>query len=163
MAVSPSGESAMRCARRSARSSSASSVSGMSIWPWKSSRSATPTQLRRSTSGRGFVHFSEKWYLRFTLDVRDILDPVVVTKMTVAPLRCRSALVAVVVPMLIASSAPRWSSLGDGVHDRVDGRDGVDGVLATTNSPVTSSIPIRSVKVPPVSIPRLTAIYALPE
>ena len=38
------------------------------------------------------------------------------------------------------------------------GRDGVDGVLATTSSPVASSIPIRSVKVPPVSIPSRTAI-----
>ena len=46
--------------RDSARSSSASSVRGMSVRPWKSSRSATPRQLRRSTSGRGLVHFSEK-------------------------------------------------------------------------------------------------------
>jgi hypothetical protein len=78
--------------------------------------------------------------------------------MIVAPLHCKSALVATVVPMLIASSPPRWSPLwAMAFMIASTGREGVDGVLATTNSPVTSSMPIRSVKVPPVSIPRLTA------
>ena len=68
-----------RARLRVARSSSASSVSGISDRPWKSRRSATPRQLRRSTSGSGFVHFREKWYAIHALDVGYVLEPLVVT------------------------------------------------------------------------------------
>ena len=68
---------------------------------------------------------------------------------------------ATVVPMRIASRAsiplPLYAMA---FIIASTGRDLVDRVLATTSSPVTSSIPIRSVNVPRVSIPRRTAIAA---
>ena len=70
---------------------------------------------------------------------------------------------ATVVPMLRAASSSFGTPLDSIAFITAStGRRGVDGVLATTSWFVASSMPIKSVKVPPVSMPIRTDMYVGP-
>src|ERR1700733_846060 len=80
--------------------------------------------------------------------------PAVVTKITLAPLRCRRALRPRVVPNTIAPARP-ISSPDSRITPTMDlmGSCAEEGNLPIMRSLLAPSTPMKSVKVPPVSIP----------
>src|SRR5437899_1568210 len=89
-------------------------------------------------------------------------NPAVVRKMTSAPWRWSSALVATVVPTTRNSIASWATPLARSASAMPwTGAPGVEDVLANTRPPVASSSAMRSVNVPPVSMPILTPIEPL--
>ena len=89
--------------------------------------------------------------------------PAVVSSSTRAPLRSSSAFVPTVVPTVTdASEAASTPAASSERKIAAAGSAGVDGTLATTVRPVSSSSTTRSVNVPPVSMPAWSATRQLP-
>ena len=158
------------CAPKSCRSvRSASSSSGVTTSPRVSMRSIASRVYSMAAGGSGFsiiiqpasgpgVQERARW--------RICLKPWVVIRPTLAPLPSRTALVATVVPCIICAISP-----GEMLAERqifsipastpTDGSLGVDGVLARTCRPLSSSKRMRSVNVPPTSTPSLKDMKSL--
>ncbi len=133
--------------------------SGTSTAPSAASRSATSKRRRRSTTGLGRTKVGTKSAGMFRL-VRPISmrsrKPAVVSTATGAPRRSRTALVPTVVPCTRRRTSrgamPRAASPSSTAAASWRGRE---GTLVTTTRPVASSTAVRSVKVPPTSIPTM--------
>src|SRR5207302_10417812 len=142
----------------SARSTLAGS-SGVRTVPSAARRSRTSKRCLRSTTGLGRTKVGTKSAGIFRL-VRPISirsrKPAVVRIATRAPRRSSTALVPTVVPCTSRrTSRPAIPSARSPERTAELSLCGVDGTLVTTTLPVVSSAAVRSVNVPPTSIPTM--------
>src|SRR4029453_8360614 len=141
-----------------ARSTLAGS-SGASTAPSAERRSMTSKRCLRSTTGlrRTNVGTKSAGMLRLVrpISIRS-RKPAVVRIATRAPRRSSTALVPTVVPWTSRrTSRPAMPSALSPDSTAALSSRGLDGPLVTTTRPVVSSTAVRSVKVPPTSIPTM--------
>jgi hypothetical protein len=146
----------------SAPSSAASTPavsSGTSTAPSAASRSSTSNRCLRSTTGLGRTNVgtNRAGIFRF---VRPISmrsrNPAVVMMPTRAPRRSSTAFVPTVVPCTSRRTSPlAMPSASRPASTAAASWRGRDGTLVTTTRPVVLSTAVRSVNVPPTSIPTM--------